>query len=296
MKIKLNNVDLLSRSGPNSFASKLATQFESSGHEIVKENNADVQLSFITITENLSKKIFLRLDGIYFNTQQDFISLNAPIRESFKNAYGIIYQTYFNHALIEQYFGKHNNCQIINNGTNIEQIRNILPFRHELIDKFDKVWSCASSWRPHKRLNENIRYFQTHSSINDCLIVAGKDATFDGINDKRIFYVGDVDWKTLISIYKRSTYFVHLAWLDHCPNVVIDARAAGCEVICSSSGGTKEIAGLGAKLIDDAEWDFSPVDLYRPPKLDFSKFNNNTINSNIDIVDVAQKYINFFKS
>jgi len=296
MLININNVDFSSNSGPNSFASRLATQLSAAGHTITKEKNADVQLSFITITENTTKKIFLRLDGIYFNTQQDFISMNAPIRESFKNAYGVIYQTQFNHDLIEKYFGRHINTAIIRNGTDLKTIEKIPAIKHEIIDKYESVWSCASSWRPHKRLSENIRYFQEHAGRDDCLIVAGKNANFDGINDKRILYVGDVNWETLISIYKRSKFFIHLAWLDHCPNVVVDARAAGCKIICTDSGGTKEIAGLDAKLINDEKWDFEPHDLYKPSKLDFSKFNNNTYDSNIDIVDVANKYIHFLKS
>ena len=39
---------------------------------------------------------------------------------------------------------------------------------------------------------------------------------------------------TLLSLYKRSKYFIHLAWLDHCPNVVVDARASGLIVIGST--------------------------------------------------------------
>ena len=43
----------------------------------------------------------------------------------------------------------------------------------------------------------------------------------------------------IYKMYKASTHFVHLAWLDHCPNVVVDARASGCKIVCSSAGGTR---------------------------------------------------------
>ena len=66
-------------------------------------------------------------------------------------------------------------------------------------------------------------------------------------------------------------YFLHLSWLDHCPNVVVDARSCGCQVICSSTGGTKEIAGEDAIIIEEDEWNYEIVDLYDPPELDFSK-------------------------
>ena len=62
-------------------------------------------------------------------------------------------------------------------------------------------------------------------------------------------------------MYKASKYFLHLAWLDHCPNVVVDAMACGCTVICSSAGGTKEIAGDNAIIIEENDWNYEPVHL-----------------------------------
>ena len=73
---------------------------------------------------------------------------------------------------------------------------------------------------------------------------------------------------SLLSLYKRSTTFLHLAYLDHCPNVVVDAQAAGCRIVCSSSGGTSEIVSKGI-VINEAEWDFKPTKLYKPPLMDF---------------------------
>jgi len=82
-----------------------------------------------------------------------------------------------------------------------------------------------------------------------------------------------------------------LAYLDHCPNVVVDANASDCAVHCTSSGGTSEIAGNKATIVKEEVWDFKPTHLYNPPSLDFS----NTVKNNIalianDISDVALKY------
>jgi len=162
------------------------------------------------------------------------------------------------------------------------------------LDKFENVWSCASSWRPHKRLEENIRYFLEHSKEKDCLIIAGNNPDYE-INHDRIFYVGNLEWPQLISLYKKSNYFLHLALMDHCPNVVVDARASGCQIICSSSGGTKEIAGDNSVIIQDMEWDFLPFKLYDPPKLDFSKKAKQEFQCSVDIKDVGQKYEDFFR-
>ena len=59
----------------------------------------------------------------------------------------------------------------------------------------------------------------------------------------------------------------------------------------ASSGGTSEIAGLNASVIKDLDWDMSPLDLYSPPALDYSKEKQNCVISNIDIIDVGTRYI-----
>ncbi len=54
---------------------------------------------------------------------------------------------------------------------------------------------------------------------------------------------------------------------------------SGCQIICSSTGGTKEIAGKDAIIIKEEEWDFMPINLYDPPILNF----NNKIDNKWDI-------------
>jgi hypothetical protein len=72
---------------------------------------------------------------------------------------------------------------------------------------------------------------------------------------------------------------------------VVDARAAGCRIVCSSAGGTKEIAGLDATIVEEEEWDLSPVDLYDPPVIYFDRKVKNTFDCDYNIENVAKKYI-----
>ncbi|MDB4337430.1 glycosyltransferase [bacterium] len=294
MNIYLDNVNFSSSSGPNSFGKKLAKNLISRGHELNcnDPNDIDVILTFIMTSLNTKfRPMVQRLDGIYFNSAQDYQSLNSPIRMTYEMSSAVIYQSDFNKKLTEHYFGKHSNPHVIRNGTNFDEISKILPLKHRVIDKFEEVWSCASSWRPHKRLSENIRYFLENASENTCLIIAGDNPDIK-IEHPRIFYVGPLDWMTLISMYKRSKKFLHLAWLDHCPNVVVDAKASGCEIVCSSAGGTIEIAGKNATIIEEDEWDFSPIRLYSPPALDFSRsINDNIFDSDLNIDTVASHYL-----
>lgn len=291
MRIMLDNVQLQSRSGPNGFGLKIATALSMRGHTVVeKHESPDVQLSFIQATQRLEGlPIVQRLDGIWFNSAQDWQLLNRPIRDTYKRVEGVIVQSEFDRRLVENYFGARMNMHVIHNGTDVEAIQSCDALHVPELHDVEKVWTCASAWRPHKRLGENIRYFMEHSGPKDVLIIAGKDPDVR-IADTRVFYAGDLERDALISLLRATDTFIHCAYIDHCPNVVVDARAAGCHIICSSTGGTEEIAGLDSTIILEDEWDFKPCELYNPPKMDFSLVRQGRFDTSIDIGYVAERY------
>ena len=305
MKVLFDNVNIDSRSGPNGFAKKLKKELDSNLYNcevlahLDKEFVPDIQLSFI-MSHYKFAPILQRLDGIYFNSEQDFNDLNRPIKATYDASELVIFQSEFNKKLSEKWFGKKERSRVIRNGVSLSQIENIPASSNESLDNFSDIWSCASSWRPHKRLKENIRYFLENASNESILIVAGSGARKEDFSEchellgKKIFYTGDLDWETLVGIYKRSSHFIHLSWLDHCPNVVIDARASGCHIICSSAGGTREIAGENSTIIQEEEWDLSPVKLYHPPAMDFSNRAENKHSSDISIERASREYYSAF--
>ena len=294
MRFLFDNIDFSSSSGPNSFGRKLAMSLISQGHSVNSTDLFDVQLSFIQASQK-SAPLLQRLDGIYFNSDQEWKALNEPIKKTYEMSDGVIFQSKFNQALTEKYFGKKEKNTVIHNGTDLNVIKSIGPVDIPDLDQFENIWSCASSWRPHKRLSENVRYFLEHSSEKDCLVIAGGSPDFE-IEHNRIFYCGNLSWEHLISLYKRSKYFLHLALMDHCPNVVVDARASGCQIICASSGGTHEIAGESAVVVKDMDWDFLPFKLYDPPKLDFTKKLKIGVESNLNVNSCAKEYVGFARS
>jgi len=296
MNVFLENFDNNSDSGPNGFTRKLFSRLvDDKKVKITDYEDCDVNFCLIQGRTKLKKPRVLRLDGIYFNLSQDFNFLNNPIRQTYETSSSVIFQTNFNRNLIETWFGKHPNGHVIRNGTDLELINQIPKIDHPILDNFSEVWSCASAWRPHKRLSENIRYFLEFGPHDACLVIMGKDAQQWLVDHPRIFYVGHVTWDQQIRICKRSTTFLHLAWLDHCPNTVIDARAAGCNIVCSSLGGTNEIANENAIILEEDEWDFSPVNLYEPPRIDFSKRTVKNFSNSIDLITISSSYHTIMK-
>ena len=297
MNVFLENFNAESDSGPNGFTKKLFTRLLRSG-DVKLTSYDDADLSFCLIQEQMNKvkPRVLRLDGIYFNTDQDYTSLNNPIRSTYASADAVIFQTDFNKSLIQKWFGIHENGHVIRNGTDHEAINSIQPIKNPILDQFQDLWTCAAAWRPHKRLDENIRYFLEFAPEDAALVVMGKDAERWLIHHPRVLYVGHVPWEVQVSICKRSSTFLHLAWLDHCPNVVVDARAAGCKIVCSTAGGTREIAGKTSTLIVEDEWDVRPVNLYNQPRLDFNKITQNDVDVESSIEWVAGSYMNVLRS
>jgi glycosyltransferase involved in cell wall biosynthesis len=297
MNIFLENVSLSSTSGPNHFAKKLHKYLSFRGVSFSDKEAYDKKLTFIQSTgQRRDLSMYLRLDGIYFNSIFDCKKMNYPIRKSYEEAEGVIFQTNFNKELIFKWFGEHPNYRIINNGADIVAIRDN-SYNSKMLKglaKYENIWSCAAEWHPYKRLEENIKYFQAHRGSNDCLVVAGNNPDYI-VDDKNIIYAGKLGVEHLMSLFKISKYFLHLAYLDHCPNVVIDARASGCKIICSSAGGTKEIAGMDAIVIEEAQWDFSFIKQKNPPSIEEYKTVNNMFDSKISMTSAAKSYHKFLK-
>ena len=303
MKIFPTNFNSSSSSGPNSFARGLISNL-SQRHNIKigkSLEKSDVELAII---ESYFKKIvprIIRLDGIYFNIDQDFKSLNKRIKETYISSDIAIFQSNFNKSLISKWFGEHQNGHVILNGANTDLISKIQ--KADMSETFGnrEVWSCASSWRPHKRLSENIRYFVEKSDSEAILLIAGKGVTkedfagFESLVNNRVFYLGHLSWESLVSLYKTSTTFLHLSFLDHCPNVVVDAAACGCTIVCSSAGGTSEIHSNKKIVVEDINWDYSPIDLYNPPHLDFESTEVQFNKGVYDLSIASEKYYNIME-
>ena len=313
MNVFAHNFNPKSNSGPNKFTRQLFRSLINDNliKPVSNPSEADIEFFLIQQQQEKLKPAVLRLDGIYFNSSQDYNTQNKSILHAYNNANAVIFQSEFNKKLTEKWFGNHKNGHVIHNAPDLEVASRANPdfwnTRPQLpsVKKGVDVWSCASSWRPHKRLKDNIRYFIEMAEEKSILLIAGdgaKDSDFSDVKDllgKRIFYLGNLDYITLLSLYKRSSTFIHLAYLDHCPNVVVDALACNCHVVCSSAGGTKELVNKGkGTVIIEKDWDFSPIELYNPPALDFSSYlvMSSKEPANYDIGSCANMYYSVFKS
>ena len=139
MNIHLENVNLSSNSGPNSFAQKLVKYSSMESWTFDATQDIDAYLCFIeSHRESFDAPMFQRLDGIYFNNKFDYNAQNSNIKRIYDLADGVIYQSEFNRQLTTKYFGEHKNSAIIHNGADLDKISQVSELRGEIIDKYDQ--------------------------------------------------------------------------------------------------------------------------------------------------------------
>jgi glycosyltransferase involved in cell wall biosynthesis len=213
-------------------------------------------------------KNILRLDGLYFdtgNTLGDSEKLNRPILKNYLKTDVIIFQCEFNRKLFSVFMGEpHCLNYVICNGVSGD----FSPEGKHIDYGFKKTIICSASWREHKRLKCIIKGFLEYGNPDTGLIIIGDNVT-EKIEHPNIKYMGRIPVQNLADHLRGGDAFIHLAWLDHCPNTVVEALACGLPVLCTHNGGTKEIVRSNGIVIKcEEDYDFKKVDLYNPPLCD----------------------------
>lgn len=297
MNIHFSNVNFSSSSGPNSFAFRLADELTRMGHAIVSENDPyESMLIFIEPTSRPKEgaRIVHRLDGIWFKPDQ-FHTHNKAIKWAYNNSDHIVWQSEFDKKMTCHHWGEKVGS-VIHNGINISKVEVSNPQILNIRNAYKKMFVCSANWHRQKRLKENIELFfkikEKHPS--SCLVVMGSTPDCP-VNHDDVFFTGSMPHEVCLQVFSAADWMIHLAWLDHCPNVVVESISQDCPVICTDSGGTKEIVRENGIVIKESNpYNFELADYDRPydillPSIDVSRLEID--NSYLDIKTVAQKYI-----
>lgn len=317
MKIYIDNVDWNSRSGPNTFANRIAIALANRGHILADKNDYDVALCFIEPTYNViknSKPFVLRLDGIWF-APNEFETKNINIKSAYYKANAIIFQSNFDKTFITNWWGLPQNYSIINNGIDIEYVNKIISNNELSFDnlrqQYEKILICSANWHPQKRLNSNydlLSHIRNDLNINACLIVMGSNPHPPQQKSliPHVFPTGNLLHEICLKYYSMCDYMLHMAFLDHSPNVIVECLSTGTPVICSEDGGTKELLhGLGQTIKECTPYKNELIYYDNPPKIDVSQvFDLKTFNDEqkqntkkfLDINRIAQNYESVFKT
>ena len=282
--------------GPHIFSKRLSEELLSQGLNF--HPDAKNQLSLISGRPRTEFNNILRLDGLHFNRQHPE---NQPIFKSYKAFDHVVFQGDFCRLQYEFFTGIIRPHSIIRNGA--PEIF-FTPQKKAFRSEFDKVLIASSSWRRHKRIEEVIEAFKSPLLKDILLVVLGGYAGPDLPN---VSYLPRIDPEQLPAYYQSADAMVHLAWLDWCPNTVVEGLASGLPVLCSHNGGTKELV-KGDGIILELEEDYilgSELDLYSPPQVDISSIVDGVLRivdmpriktrNDLKIKNIGIKYNKVFK-
>ena len=304
MKVHIDNVACGSTSGPNNFGTRLAKELFNQNHEVVSTGqDADVSLVFIERSGcPLARKVVQRLDGIWF-APDEFRSKNVRIKELYDTADSVIWQSRFDRRVTSNLWHERLGA-VIHNGIELNPVRDIkIPSLMKIRQTYDQVFVCSANWHAQKRLKKNIELFdhvRRTQHPNSCLIVLGGNP--DAMtSDPHVLYAGNQPAEVCAEVFAVSNWMFHLAWADHCPNVVIEALSQGTPVVCTNVGGTKEIIGNFGLVVDEqVRYDHGLFDYKKPPDVDITSVRLPQKESlgphvDIDIKNVVRSYISEFE-
>tara|TARA_R110000824_G_scaffold22535_3_gene82384 strand:+ start:1921 stop:2832 length:912 start_codon:yes stop_codon:yes gene_type:complete len=300
MKVHFSNVNFSSSSGPNSFGGRLAQELALRNYKIVdKDDDYDIFLCFIEPASVPAQKarFIHRLDGIWFKPAQ-FKTHNVNIKSAYNKCDHVIWQSNFDKNMTEKWWGKRIGS-VIPNGIEIKSIVHNDPTLKRIRASYDKVFVSSSSWHRQKRLKENIELFLLLKKRykNACLIVMGNPDHV--VSHPDVIYVGHIPHDICLQIYSIADWMIHLAWLDHCPNVVVEAISQKCSVICTDSGGTHEIVKDNGIIINETSpYKFELTDYDKPYEIKLQEIDLPDLNIENDYLNIkvaADAYEKVFK-
>jgi glycosyltransferase involved in cell wall biosynthesis len=282
-------------SGKQKFAIRLAKALRKRGVKIT-DKKPDVNIVFV---KGLKKGCInvMRLDNAWINNKMNSVGKNSRIKKILYKCQGAIYQGKYSKLVCDKFIGKFRKpFAIIPNGCD--------PSEFYSTAVRDRPYVLAfSRWRPHKRLKTIVLGF-LGSGLNEeyDLVVCGK-ADFI-VNDPSVIYLGRQNAKVMNSLIKGCEFVVHLAYMDCCPNSVVESLVGGKNILYATSGGMKELVRSSGIGIKDKLFNVKLIDLYNPPLLDQRElciaykemlYIPQPLREDLYIDNIALKYVKFIK-
>lgn len=331
------NFNINNTGGPGVFLERLKKALLESGNYFSNFDQSDVFLTLgnDNIKDYLSSKIknktlIWRTDGIYYEKFKYLsILINFIKNRRFYLLHnisnGIVFQSQYSLDLHKRFIMMpKKKYQIIPNGID----SSLWPLKaNKKKDNEPLKLLISGQFRPHKRLHEAIKltaYLNKHMCDTELTILgSGKDdylffckqLTCKLNISNKVKWLGKVHHTELNIIYVNHHLYVFPSLIDNCPNTILEAKASGLPVLCSGTGGTKELLdndGISVnEVLPNGFFRYNDFNTLPEIDLDNYSFGINKILSNwemlssnsiknvkekFNIKNVCQKYLTFIGS
>lgn len=260
--------------GKGYFIKRLIREFAVMGIEVTADPEAKADLclgigKFLYPYKRCRKKI-LRLGDAHKSLTENYKKLNKRKAKAVQIADGVIYQSKYSKKLCRHFLGKER-CPstIIFNGADPKEF-DVEP--HESPYKYNFLASTRK-WTRQKRIHQIWDAFLEANIPDSCLWICGimenklmNEVIYD--NNRAVRYLEIVSQERLATLYKLCDVMVDITYLSAMPNAVVEAIVAGTPVIHTDQGGTYEAVGFNGFCIKDKPYNFKPINLNKPPKVD----------------------------
>jgi glycosyltransferase involved in cell wall biosynthesis len=210
-----------------------------------------------------------RIDGIYHGSSRDSNGSNAALKSTYHDSDGIIFQCNFAREMIYKHFGppKRAKCEaVIYNAVDKKKFN---PNGERKKFGFKRTIVVSARWQPHKRLSSIMDGFQALRRPDVGMIVLGEVPEEAQFKHPRVKYLGFIPPNELPAYYRAADVMLHLAYVDWCPNTVVEALACGVPVITTHNGGVPELVrNNGIVIKSEPDYDMEFVDFQKLPKVD----------------------------
>ncbi len=233
---------------------------------------ADIVIGNVRISKSIDhqRPWVIRLDGVHFNATEDYAKRNKALAESVSSAEGMIYQSKWGKCMADEYCGESlGETTIIMNGVDSPEgwVKNT-KIRRKLIVACSR-WGDQRYKRKFKRLEQTVESF-VKSGLADkgyTLMVLGEHYLPEGTYSecKGVELKGRVHPDEVHDYLSEAVLFMHLSWMDCCPNGVVEALAAEVPVLYCAEG-VGEIVGDAGRKVNDSPLNH-PCDTGKPPLL-----------------------------
>ncbi len=275
---------ILTGSGPYEFARRLFAEGRRLFGVTPFSGSADLVFCLVSIPGGLADTarkrglpILCRLDGVGIDafgiTREEFAATRNRLLETISISDGIIFQSEFSKQSFLSVF-RNMTCPtcVVPNGMAERVFRQYAGKKRDYRGRF--VVGGRNS--PRKRIGQTVdRFINSRFSRNCTLQVVGDIEPQSRREHQSVTYLGRMDPADVLALVADSDGLLHLDWYDWCPNLVIEAMAAGTPVLCGKVGGTSEIVQGSGVVADlgDPEPDFSNI-ISSIPDIDQDRFDS----------------------
>lgn len=222
--------------------------------------------------------------GANWSTHSNYKKDNEKVWDLIRNCNSVCYQSVFASHMAQKYLEYNRVGDIVLNSEHI-----MLPEKDKIIEGNVVNIATAAIWREWKRLPQMeevitiLNKIQKDKTFN--LHVYGRDSKEKKFFDNEyIHYLGMSD---NFPEAKDFHIYMQLSFNDFSPATVGEFSARGLPVVCSNSGGSKDLLGNSGKVVDiDPYIDYSINTYKNIPQIELMK----VVNEILDMVNNYDKY------